>query len=198
MMVFVSFIGAFLLTASVIWGGYQELVEDLFVFHGIKTTFVKPSRQDLLIQAKHFTFNLDEYTFSGNSDVNVLYKDIYLSSGVFNYNIGDNRLYVHDDVFVKRKEMTITSDHVFLQVPNVLRAKGSVHFSYKAFNAFSNKVLYTVDDRKVTLLGKASLENKDDFVKGEHIELDLNTEKVISRGRSKIKLSTQPQQQDTP
>jgi Uncharacterized protein conserved in bacteria len=132
--------------------------------------------------------------FSGSDDVNVFYKDVHLTADIFDYDMTLNRLHVYDNVVVKRKQLSMTSDHVYFDIPEILRAEGHAHFIYKAFDAFSNKVIYTIDNRNVSFLGNAILKNNDDFVKGEHIVLDLNTEKVVSKGRSNIKISTQPDQ----
>ena len=92
-----------------------------------------------------------------------------------------NRLHIYDHVVVKRKQLSMTSDHVYFDIPESLRAEGHAHFIYKAFDAFSNKVIYTMDNRNVSFLGNAILKK---FKK-------LGYKKVITIDKKKLNLINQ-------
>ena len=142
------------------------------------------------LSAAEFDIYLEDRVIKGSQDVSVYYDDFSVKSKEVKYNLKSEELAFFDDVTFSRNLMTLDSESISIFFPDKVYANGDVEFVYKDYFSNSKQAFYNSLENVIVLKGDAVLYDQDDFFKGESISFDLNQQKVISKGRSRVKLST--------
>ena len=172
---------------NISYATYKDLLVQLNENHVNGDLNIEDFKKTIDLKTEKMVYDLDKKILVGQDRLSINFNDILIQANRFNFDVEKKIFNIYQNVSLKRRDIDILSDVLNFNLPNHLEAMGNVQFKNKAFNAFSNKVIYNTDNRILSLFGKAMVKNKKDVVKGEHLELNLNTEKVISRGRSTIK-----------
>ena len=176
--------------SSFVFASYDNLVTDLFAYHGKQVVYPDSSNYDVFVTAKDFSLSLIDSMVDGVEDTMVTYKDLSVRAYRFSFSFLNNSLDFFNSVVVTKDDMVLSCDKGNIVFPNLVSAKGEVRFMYQDYESLSDEAIYNLEKHYITLKGNASLSSKGDYVKGDKIIFDLANESVLSGGRSKIKLST--------
>ena len=173
-----------------VFGSFEMLVQDLDHFHGLQSQVPAPITQQVKASAKQFNILLRENLIRGRYNVDISYKDIKVRSDRINYTLKNNVIYVYKNVFVTKDDMTLSCNSSKISFPKWINVYGDVKFNYRDYHSISEEALYNIKTNLISLEGKAHLTHGLDFVKGDKIIFDVEKQKVVSKGRSKINFST--------
>ncbi|RAP34130.1 hypothetical protein DID75_00720 [Candidatus Marinamargulisbacteria bacterium SCGC AG-410-N11] len=129
---------------------------------------------------------------SGN--VTITFKDIVVSSPRANYKYTDKSKEIHlfEGVKIKQKDITVTCKEVYAYGhKKKLVLKKEVLFNYDNINIISEKADYDMQKQNITFLGTPMIKQGEDFIQSDFISVNLKTKKVLSKGNTKLKVSTE-------
>ena len=175
---------------SISWANFELLINQISSLKGMKVVFPSLSVKQVDLSAAEFDIYLEERVIKGSQDVSVYYDDFSVKSKEVNYNLNSEELAFFDDVTFSKNLMTLDSEAISIFFPDKVYANGDVEFVYKDYFSNSKQAFYNSFENVIVLKGDAVLYDQDDFFRGESISFDLNQQKVISKGRSRVKLST--------
>lgn len=174
----------------------QSLVADFLSLEerlhkeGHSYLFPKKIHYDLTIQSKTFHLNLLTKEVFSKHKTTIEHADLHIQANSMKYDVVQNAMTVKQDVVIKKKDMNLHCHVATAYIPDKVKAKGDVVFDFKDYNGTSLSALYEIKNQWVTLYGDVELKQKGDFIRGNVVKFDMKDEKLISEGRSKVKLST--------
>ena len=180
----------FFLYSTVCFSNFKLLNEQLLEFHNIQAEL--PSKPyGVNVVGKEFELDFIEKMIHASSDVEVDFEQSLIRSDQLTFDLQLNKLIAKNNVVFTYQDMILSSQQLGAFFPNKIFASQDVQFSYKGYSANANEASYNLDENVIVLTGSANLSKDEDFFRGEIISFDLNEEKVLSQGRSKVKLSTE-------
>ncbi len=146
---------------------------------------------DVTGKASRFELDIKQNRIIGHDNVFIKYSDLSMVSNQLIYDVTQNKLSLHDQVTIRRQDMLLTCDTAQAFFPDLLHSEGSVSFQHKDYVANAKKADYHLKSQIISLMGEAILKQGGDFFRGNVVKFDIRNEKVLSQGRSKIKVSTE-------
>ena len=180
---FISF--QFFLEAS-----FQVLIDDLNQYHQLEVLFPANNVEVVSVKGERFVFDFNKNRLDGINEVEANYQDIMISSDYLEYAIDTSLLTLYSNVHVTKSEFDLMSNRVEAMFPYRVSAFEDVQINFESYVSMSNKAFYNLDENVIVLAGNAELKGEKDMFKGETIKFNFNDKKVITDGRSKVKIST--------
>ena len=96
------------------------------------------------------------------------------------------------NVKVKKESLLLHCDEaVAYEAENEIHALGNVSFNYQDIRGTSKEVKYDLDEKRVILVGDPVVRQGEDLITGETIWVDLEYQRILTKGNAKVKLSSE-------
>lgn len=153
--------------------------------------FIPVHAQDkVYIEANTFTISGKDKRVHAQGAIEFLQKDIKV--------VGDNAEYAQDkkeitiwnNVKMTYKKMLINCNKLMIDSANqIVYAEGNIQYVYEDIKGRSDRAVFYSREEKVDLIGNTEVTQGDDFVKGTEILVYMANKKIMTVGRTKIRLS---------
>ncbi|RAP31547.1 hypothetical protein DID78_00920 [Candidatus Marinamargulisbacteria bacterium SCGC AG-343-D04] len=187
---FIVFLG-FFYSVSIFSSGFDSLVNDLRN-EGVSVNFSYDNfNPSVFIRAGQFEIDFLDQHVVGEDSVIVDYSGMNVLSNSVRYQLNKGRVLVENNVKITKDSMMLTCDFAEAILPDDLHSKGNVAFLYKDYTSQSGEAYYNQKSDVITFKDNVVLQQSGDFIRGDVVKFNMIDEKIISSGRSKIKISTE-------
>lgn len=150
-----------------------------------------------LLGASNVDIEADEFEYDGVKDivhakgrVIVTQNDVKIKSARGLYEKAHQKITLFDGVVMEKDGIYLTCETAIANsLENTVEALGTVNYTFKDIRGTAGKAFYDMDKNEVELLDNPVAYQGRDLVKGERVIIDLNKNKVITRGKARVKLS---------
>ncbi|MBT5856106.1 hypothetical protein HOH87_05665 [bacterium] len=116
-------------------------------------------------------------------------QNIIVKANTFILDGVSNQIIADGNVSVTRKKMTISGSSVnYDQDTRTIQIKKAL-FDYPPYKGKSHEADYNIPAQIVTLTGESQIKDESDILKSESIVFNLKTNKLITRGKTKVTFS---------
>lgn len=150
-----------------------------------------------LFGASNVDIEADEFEYDGAKDIvtakgNVIVTqgDVVIKSDRGVYKKAVQEITLFDGVTMEKDGIYLTCQAaVANSLKNTVEAFGTVNYTFEDIKGTAGKAFYNMKTNEVELSDNPVAYQGRDLVKGERIIIDLNRNKVITRGKARVKLS---------
>lgn len=144
------------------------------------------------IVADEFELDGEKKQIKATGHVQVTQDDILLKSGWAFYDQNKEVIELFDNVNISRDKLNLNCDKaVAFGSENRINAKGNVNFIYEKISGTASEARYNLDEKQVILLGNPKVNHDGDYIIGAIIIVDLERQKVITKGNAEVKITTE-------
>lgn len=179
------------LIPSVLFATFSQLQQEAFFYHQRTLSLPELPENPVTITASQFYVDPSHSFVLATHNVQVKYQDIKMASEMLKYDVEKGTIFVNNNVNVYHSTMNLSCSEGLAKLPVFISANGNVVFNYPPYQSLSHRAYYNIQDATISLIGDSIFQDGEDYIKGDTIVFDLDSKKVISQGRSKIKLSTE-------
>ena len=98
---------------------------------------------------------------------------------------------IFEDVTLTKGQLNLKCDKaIAFGDEGRIHAIGHVEFKYKLISGIADEARYNLEEKKVILLGNPEVTHDGDYVIGSVIIVDLNDQRVITKGNAEVKITT--------
>lgn len=150
-----------------------------------------------LFGASNVDIEADEFDYDGakgivhaKGNVIVTQEDVTIKSGRGLYEKAKQTITLFDGVVMEKDGIYLTCETaVANSLKNTLEAIGTVNYTFKDIKGTAGKAFYDMKKNEVELSENPVAYQGRELVKGERVIIDLTKNKVITRGKARVKLS---------
>lgn len=176
-----------------------KIVTGLSIFCAILIV-VLPTQSFASTSTSNINITADTFEFDGEKNIviavgNVIMKqgDIRIHAKRARYNKTTKVFILFDDIILRRGTMKLTCKKIrAYETENRLEAIGNIRFSYQNIRGSAGRAIYSTTRNEVTLLENPKAWQNENAIAGDTIIINLEEEKIITRGNSEFIFSPEP------
>lgn len=167
----------------------KNIVVILLLLLGL-TGMTNAQDKAISIEADNFSLDGNQKIVNAVGNVVVLQKDVQVTGKKAEYEQGEQEVTIWQNVKMTYKNVVMTCDRIIVDgEEEILYAKDNIVCLFEDIKGTAkNAVFYSIEE-KIVLSGNTVVQQGSDFVRGEEITIYLKNKKIISTGRTRIKLS---------
>lgn len=150
-----------------------------------------------LFGSSNVDIEADEFEYDGAKDIvlargNVIVtqRDVTIKSARGLYEKAEQKITLFDGVTMEKDGIYLTCQTAIADsLRNTVEAIGTVNYTFRDIKGTAGRAFYDMTQNEVELLDNPVAYQGRDLVKGEKVIIDLNKNKVITRGKARVKLS---------
>ena len=182
-----------LLFSQIVVGSFDNLIDQIYLETNKKLMFPDQLKTNSKIFGNSFVFDLKKNKISGVGSIKLTYGNMISSSDKISYNIVSKQIYIEGNALFKNNEIELKSKNANINIPNKLKAIGNVELNYKNYYASSDIAEYSLSKKVITFIDNVQFNDTqtNDVFNSNKIIFNLNTEEVLSVGKSRAKINTE-------
>jgi lipopolysaccharide transport protein LptA len=150
-----------------------------------------------LFGASNVDIEADEFEYDGMKDivtargnVVVTQRDVVIKSDKGVYEKAIQQITLLDGVTMEKDGIYLTCQKAIANsLKNTVEALGTVNYTFNDIKGTAGKAFYDMNKNEIELTENPVAYQGRDLVKGERVIIDLDKNKVITRGKARVKLS---------
>jgi len=148
------------------------------------------SANEIQIQADQFELDVKDELVIASGQVRVEKGDIYLTSQKIRYDKGLSLIKFMGDVVIRKGDVEISCGEAtaYTQMDRI-QANTQVQFKYRDIHGEAGDATYLVSKQTVQFLGEPRFYQGEDFIKADEVKVDLKSNKVLTVGRSRLRVN---------